>query len=581
MASINGQQQSSPSPNSHHVNNPSFDELRWVIQIRHSLEDVDDSDDVGIPVSVFNVPKSLQVTKPEAYIPQLIALGPYHHWRPELYEMERYKLAAVRRAKKHFHTIKLQHLVQQFTKLEHKIRAHYHRYLDLSGETLAWMMAVDASFLLEFLQVYAVEEDGGGKDLRRLPSRMSHLVDYTGRKSAHNVILRDIMMLENQIPLFLLRNILESQSPSAEASDETLAKMLSGLLKELSPFKLMDNFPCSIDVKQHSHLLELLYYVIVPQSDDQSEENEIEEANGETAPPPKGQPRKGGSSDGGYMKQLFNAVGSIGSGLSGGPIQFVRGLVTSRPVKLVAMAPWKILTSLPGFSILKQPFEFFCSSALQGQDRDQIPQALINGSNSYKPPLVEEIMIPSVTDLVSSGVKFSPTTGDLSTIAFDTNTAAFYLPAVCLDANTEVIMRNLVAYEASAATGPLVFARYTELMNGIIDTDEDVRLLREQGVVVNRMKSDGQVASLWNGMSRSVRLTRVAFMDKVIEDVNKYHNSRWRVKTGRFMKKYVFSSWQFLTFVAAILLLLLNALQAFCSVYTCSRWFGVVNVQKH
>ncbi|KAG6499943.1 putative UPF0481 protein At3g02645 [Zingiber officinale] len=588
MASINGQQQqqqnSSPSPNSHHVNNPVFDELRWVIQIRHSLEDVDDSDDVGIPVSVFNVPKSLQVTKPEAYIPQLIALGPYHHWRPELYEMERYKLAAVRRTKKQFHTIKLHHLVQQFTKLEHKIRAHYHRYLDLSGETLAWMMAVDASFLLEFLQVYAAVEDGGGKALRRLSSRMSHLVDYTGRKSAHNVILRDIMMLENQIPLFLLRNILESQSPSAEASDETLAKMLGGLLKELCPFKLLDIFPCGIDLKQHSHLLELLYYVVVPQSDDQSEENEIDEVNDETPPPSKGQLRKGGSSDGGYMKQLYHAVVGIGSGLTVAPIQFVRGVVTSRPVKLVALVPWKILTSLPGFSILKQPFESFCSSALQGQDRDQIPQALINGSsssNSYKPPLVEEIMIPSVTDLVSSGVKFSPTTGDLSTIAFDTNTATFYLPAVCLDVNTEVILRNLVAYEASAAMGPLVFTRYTELMNGIIDTEEDVRLLREQRVVANRMKSDGQVASLWNGMSRSVRLTRVPFMDKLIEDVNKYHNSRWRVKTGRFMKKYVFGSWQFLTFVAAILLLLLTALQAFCSVYTCSRWFGVVDVQKH
>lgn len=116
--------QSTASTDTHH--NPHFDELRWVIQIRHTLEEEHD-DDMGIPVSVFNVPKCLQVTKPEAYVPQLIAVGPYHHWRPELYEMERYKLAAARRTQKQFHTIKLQHLIEQFTKFEHKIRAHYHR----------------------------------------------------------------------------------------------------------------------------------------------------------------------------------------------------------------------------------------------------------------------------------------------------------------------------------------------------------------------------------------------------------------------------------------------------------------------
>ncbi|MQL93257.1 hypothetical protein Taro_025893, partial [Colocasia esculenta] len=134
----------------------------------------------------------------------------------------------------------------------------------------------------------------------------------------------------------------------------------------------------------------------------------------------------------------------------------------------------------------------------------------------------------------------------------------------------------LVAYEAAAAGGPLVLARYTELMNGIVDTEEDVRLLRRIGVLMNRMKSDGEAAGVWNGMTRSVRLTRVGFLDRVIEEVNRYHSSRWRVRTGKFMKKYVFGSWPFLTFLAAVLLLLLTGLQAFCSVYTCARWFHVV-----
>jgi hypothetical protein len=137
--------------------------------------------------------------------------------------------------------------------------------------------------------------------------------------------------------------------------------------------------------------------------------------------------------------------------------------------------------------------------------------------------------------------------------------------------NTEVVLRNLVAYEASNASGPLVFTRYTELMNGIIDTEEDVKLLREKGIILNRLKSDEEVANLWNGMSKSIRLTKVPFLDKVIEDVNKYYNGRWTVKGGRFMRQYVFSSWQFLTLLAAIFLLLLMTLEVFCTVYRYTR----------
>ncbi|KAF8733011.1 hypothetical protein HU200_015368 [Digitaria exilis] len=579
-----------------------FDEVRWVVQIRQSLADDapgSDDDDTGIPVSVFNVPKPLQVHKPEAYTPQLIALGPYHHWRPELYEMERYKLAAARRAQRRLLSppgLKLDGLVGTFKRLERRVRAHYHRYLDFNGETLAWMMLVDGAFLLEFLQIYAVvandgedagvvSGDGGGKAaaLRRVSSRMQHLVDFAGRKSAHNLILRDMLMLENQVPLFLLRRILEPQCVSTDDAGELLARMVTGLMKELCPFKMMVSFPAAIDVGKHAHLLEVLYYLLVPRpaaEDDHDddvvrgnhhdegydiEEQLVDAGAGEED---EEKPAAGGWE---YVKQLLVAVGSMASG---GRMRYV-----TKPIAFLVKAPWKMLTILPGISAMKQPVEAFFMSGADGSTSTHPRDT--NGTGSYyltRPPLIEEIMIPSVSELINAGVNFSPTSGDLSTIAFDAKTATFHLPMVTLDSNTEVVLRNLVAYEASAASGPLVLARYTELMNGIIDADDDVAALRRRGVVLNRMKSDGEVAKLWNGMTRSVRLTKVAFMDRAIEEANRYYNSRWRVKTKRFMRKYVFGSWQVLTFLAAVLMLLLTTLQAFCSVYTCSRWFGAVTV---
>ncbi|KAL2929876.1 hypothetical protein RDABS01_035286 [Bienertia sinuspersici] len=38
----------------------------------------------------------IRAIKPEAYTPPYIGLGPYHHWREDLYEMEPYKVLALK-----------------------------------------------------------------------------------------------------------------------------------------------------------------------------------------------------------------------------------------------------------------------------------------------------------------------------------------------------------------------------------------------------------------------------------------------------------------------------------------------------
>ncbi|KAI3802620.1 hypothetical protein L1987_30760 [Smallanthus sonchifolius] len=186
---------------------------------------------------------------------------------------------------------------------------------------------------------------------------------------------------------------------------------------------------------------------------------------------------------------------------------------------------------------------------------------------------MEEISIPSVTDLVKAGLGFCPSSGGIFTIDFDAKSSMFFLPVVSVDVNTDVVMRNLVAYEVCNASGPLILTRYTELMNGIIDTKEDAKLLRERGIIVNRLKSDEEVADLWNGISRSVRLTKVPFLDKVIEDVNMVYGRKWRVKIGKFIKGYVFGSWQFLALVAVVLVLFLMSVDVASSVTRCIFMF--------
>ncbi|KAG6789063.1 hypothetical protein POTOM_005147 [Populus tomentosa] len=529
-----------------------FDEYQWVINIGRALEKELEDDDED-PVCIFTVPKTLMSSNPDTYTPQQLSLGPYHYLRPDLHEMECYKLSAAKKLQNQLHSShRFENLVEQLIKLEPKIRACYHKYLSFNAETLAWMMALDVSFLLEFLQIYSLKETSSSS--RVVTSRMSHLLDYSKRKSVHHVILRDMVMLENQVPLFVLRKVLEFQYLSVESADEMLLSMIMGLAKDLSPFKTIE-LPKSKNILEHSHLLDLLYDIIVPKVEEPVEISE-EFADQIEADKPESE---GFGFDSNYVKQLLKEIWNTVSQLTTGPVSLLIKNISST-VTIQLKFSWTILSKLLHIS------------------QDDLINTEDEGSSTTsknKPPLVEEITIPSVTELSNSGVSFIPTRGNISTINFDKDKAAFYLPTISLDINTEVVFRNLMAYEISNASGPLIFTRYIELLNGIIDTEEDVGLLRERGIILNRLKSDEEVANMLNGMSdsKAIRLTKAPILDKVIEDVNKYHGSLWMVKIRKFMKRSVFSSWQYLTLFAAIFLMLLLAMESFCTVFKCYRIF--------
>ena len=462
---------SNPNPN------PTFDEHRWIINIRRTLEEELETD-TDIPVCIFSVPKTLMFSDPDSYTPQEVAIGPYHYWRPELYEMERYKLAAAKRAQRHNDgDHKFQYIVDQLKELELKIRACYHKFLNFSNETLAWMMAIDASFLLEFLQIYAVKEAKLSATFSS--TSMPHLLDYAGTKAAHTTILRDMVMLENQIPLFVLRKMLEVQYSSLESADDMLQAMLMGFCEELLPFKLTKDMP-KIHVSECAHLLDFLYDTIVPKVEQKSEITEVVEDQGDDKKPKERY--TGGST---YVKKIFSEIWKLLSKLKKGPILFIKKLLVSKPVKFFFKLPFTMLSKLPGFSMLDQPIQYLLLPQ-DNDDKKSDDESSHTSNNLNKPPLVEEIIIPSVTELAKSQVHFLPTAGNIAALRFDRKTATLHLPTISFDVNTEVILRNLVAYEASNASGPLVFTRYTELMNGIIDTEEDAKFLREKGVIVNR-----------------------------------------------------------------------------------------------
>ncbi|KAF5945916.1 hypothetical protein HYC85_016144 [Camellia sinensis] len=529
-------------------------EQRWISQVSKILQNHETMVEIDLPVSIFRVPTNISVFKPQAYTPQLIGLGPYHHFHPELYEMERYKLASASRLKKQIKSLEFKRLVDMIIELEHKVRACYHKYLDIEAETLAWIMAIDGLFLLEFLHSFYINMK---ENMSSSTSTTAHLMDSAGRKLVHNGILGDIMMLENQIPIFLLSKILSIQCSLPDVEDNLLPSMLVGFCEALSPLKLIKEDLPSSQVSEHVHLLDLLYHMTVPKIEGPHDppSNNTYGNMGSSSFGTSSSPRLDSSKSGQVFDKLWNLLTNLNVGLIS---------KITKPVQNILGVSSNIVSNLPGMSIL-----------VPRKKEDMKPEEGEDSSDDKKTPIVEEIMIPSVSMLCSVGLQFCPSTGGIGTIKFDNKTMKFYLPVITLNVNSEVVMRNLVAYEASTTCESLVFARYTELMNGIIDTDEDAKLLREKKIIVNSLKSDADVAELFNGMSKAVRLTKVPYMDKAIEDVNIYFDNALKIRMYRRMKNFVFGSWQILTIIAVILFMFLMAIQSFCSVYSCRTIFTV------
>jgi len=239
--------------------NSESDEDHWVIQINEMASETNHSILKKIPVCIFQVPKSLSSAKPEAFAPQFIAIGPYTHFRPELYPLERFKVFAAKAVLDHFQKHDLKQVVEEFRDTATFIRASYHKYLDLKDETLLYAMAIDALFLLNFFHNY-LSEKFSGSFMMGLEDR----VHLRGVKLTKDAVIRDILMVENQIPTYSLLKILvfESSEP-AHSVQEYLGSMLLSFCCQHSPLKLTHTLTCSEAVSKHCHVLDLMYHLVV------------------------------------------------------------------------------------------------------------------------------------------------------------------------------------------------------------------------------------------------------------------------------------------------------------------------------
>ena len=146
---------------------------------------------------IYRVPKRLRKWKEEAYTPQVVSIGPFHHKNERLKAMEghkeRYLRSFLQRSK-----INSEYLVSEIRAIEGNIRGCYEEIVDLTSDGFVKMILLDAIFILElFIRV------------RQASDRVSscQASDPNVVYPWHADIMEDLLLLENQLPFFVIKKL--------------------------------------------------------------------------------------------------------------------------------------------------------------------------------------------------------------------------------------------------------------------------------------------------------------------------------------------------------------------------------------
>nr|XP_043627175.1 putative UPF0481 protein At3g02645 [Erigeron canadensis] len=484
-------------------------EQKWVGEISEILKHQFNINVIEGParvISIFQVPETITTHKPEAYEPQQIGMGPNHHFRAQPYKkMEQKKIAAVQGFLQYHNNIKDFHptILDKMVKLVPAVRSCYDMFLQDDNVSLAWVFTIDGLFLLNLFHAYDLDFS--------IPSRRKN-IDPRKR-----LLAQDLMMVENQIPFIVLREINEAlHDPS---SGNNFSPAIYRTFSEIhSPLELCLEAPDDVE-----HLLHYMYYSII---------NNV----------PK---------TGKHIPNDHHAGGNRFLGLNS--VAQVSSLLKGVPQKEMVQVYEQTITILQDFS--KQKTLIPPASKLQGRSGYTF-HALRNEEGIQKIHIAEK--------------------------------KKFYLPCITLNNNSEVILRNLIAYEMLSPNSlEFPLTEYMGLMCGLIITAEDVNLLRKSKIIKSEL-SDDEVAKLFVATSNSIQSMKTkekSKLQKMITEVNRDYESRLQMKAYMLLKKlaswllvvlkamgsFVGATWKIVAFMVSIVTVFMLTYQAYCDVYGCDK----------
>ncbi|KAJ4958711.1 hypothetical protein NE237_025822 [Protea cynaroides] len=453
--------------------------------------------------SIFRVPEPMRKIKSEAYTPRLVSIGPFHHNKKHLKPMEELKLQCLydllgRESPANLGKSvveKLGKCVAAMIELEGKARGCYSEIIQVEPKNeFVKMMLIDGCFILELILRTTLDE----------PRRNEPILNATWMLQ---VIKSDLLLLENQLPLFVLEHLYN------------LLIGNSNYINGLGPFTL------------RNRVFNFLRDFVPPPQTNTSQSSLTQKNTSEESSMAKIA----------KIPKIFN--------------DRLRGTRRSEKKDQVDVeAPF-----LKDKEISKE----------EPDENTQVMHLLDFKRHLLLPPTMKNVTrgkftcTRSATELKEASVKFDKeelTKKCLLDITF--TDGVLRIPSMKIEDSTESMLRNLIALEQFYGAYDQDITYYAAFIDRLIDTPKDVELLRKKGIIENLLGKPEDVAILFNDLVKEVIIPEDKYyLFSVCEGLENYYNiprHRWKAS---LMHNYCNTPWAFISFLAAVVLLILTAMQ--------------------
>ncbi|XP_068645100.1 UPF0481 protein At3g47200-like [Aristolochia californica] len=195
----------------------------------------------------------------------------------------------------------------------------------------------------------------------------------------------------------------------------------------------------------------------------------------------------------------------------------------------------------------------------------QLPQLPISDHSPQQFPLVMRT-IPTASRLREAGVKFrKKETRGFSHVTF--SRGVLEIAPLKVRENTKTLLKNLIAWEQLHRAAGTYFTCYGIFMESIVDTPDDVEILRRSGIIENSTGSNEMVCSIFKGLSRNIFTGfEDNFLPQMDKDLNEYCNNSFNIQWMKLKKDYFGSPWSSISLFAAAILLSLTMIQTYFTV---------------
>ncbi|ONI26505.1 hypothetical protein PRUPE_1G029300 [Prunus persica] len=223
---------------------------------------------------IFRVPKVLKRHKPEAYEPDFVSIGPFHHGAGKQFQhMENVKQWYLNNLLSRRNNVSLKNLIDCVVPLEKSAREFYAEPLDhLSQNDLVEMMILDGCFVIELFRKYPSDEEH--IDANDPIFNMDCMFQY---------LCHDLLLLENQLPWFVLQHLYDLTLDPNEPERSLTIVMLTVFTSQKPLYHSCDSYLGYVYEDKHDknyetlHILDLIRTSIVFPFQDHIKEKERRE----------------------------------------------------------------------------------------------------------------------------------------------------------------------------------------------------------------------------------------------------------------------------------------------------------------